>query len=543
MLAVILMTAACSSGSQNSPNAGPELALQARPSGVEALVHSDAGRVAPGELRATLANMVLNPGLLPGQGNPAGLPVPTGKELNTIYAERQYQPFWITAKGHFTPQGALLVDRLESAGMDGLNPADYGVKEVHAAMLQGGAAGLAMAELILSDALVRYSADLKVQKARDAGILLQAAASRDFAAYLDRLAPSDPGYARLRDALVRYNAIAMVGGWENIPVGPTLRIGDTHDRVSVLRRRLALSGDLPEDANAEIAYFDEELEQAVKRYQHRNGLDTDGAVGRRTLETMNVPVATRITQLAENLRLQRRPESRIGERAIYVNLAAYELIVLNGGREVLRSRTVIGQPGRETPRMVSELQWLEINPTWAVPRRIAAEEIVPRLRRQGTEYLEKRGFRVFDAKWREMDKAELDLAAIEGGNLPFTLRQDPGPANPLGNVKFMFPNNQAIFLHDTRQRRLFGRTKRALSHGCVRVEAADELALFLLREEGWTQAHYAKVLKSGQPHRVKLRQPIPIHIVTRTAWVEADGMVQFRNDPYGRGRNMQVASN
>lgn len=258
---------------------------------------------------------------------------------------------------------------------------------------------------------------------------------------------------------------------------------------------------------------------------------------------LNIPVEDRLAQLAENLQLQRRPESRIGERAIVVNIAAFELTMFDGGREVLRSRTVVGQPGWETPRLVSELKWLEINPTWSVPRRIVAEEIMPRLRKQGTDYLEKRGFRIFDAKWQEMDARELDFAAIDGDNLPFILRQDPGPANPLGNVKFMFPNEEAIFLHDTRARRLFNRTRRAMSHGCVRVEAANKLALFLLREEGWTEEGYRKIVNSGQPYRVRLSKPMPIHIVSRTAWVDADGLAQFRDDPYAGAPKLQVALN
>lgn len=282
---------------------------------------------------------------------------------------------------------------------------------------------------------------------------------------------------------------------------------------------------------------------AVERFQRCHGLTPDGAVGARTLAALNLPAAARARQLAANLRLQRKPESRFGDRAIVVNVAAFELIMYDGGKEVLRSRTIIGQPDWETPRLTSEIRWLEINPTWSVPRNIAVRDIMPKLRRDGTDYLDKRGFRLFDVQSRALDAATVDLAAIKGDRMPFILRQDPGPRNPLGNVKFMFPNDESIYLHDTPSRRLFKRADRAMSHGCVRVESAAKLALLLLREEGWTAANYKKVLKAGKTYRVKLHNPMPLHIVTWTAWVDAHGTVQFRNDPYLQGESLQVASN
>lgn len=543
MLAVVLLAAACSDGSRSSQGPGAELALQARPVGEEVLAKSHIKPVEMQSLRAVLAGMVRGPGL-PRHGDYlAGLPLVAGDRAMAIYESNGFEPLWIVSDGHFTPSGALLVDRLESAAFDALDPAAYHVDRIHALMDRGGASGLAAAELLLSDALVRYSADLQDRKDRDASILGRATSADDFAAFLDGLAPSDPEYRRLHDALVRYNAIAMLGGWDSIPAGPTLRPGDTHKRVAALRRRLAFSGDLPETADTELTVFDEQLEAAVRNFQGRHGLDQDGAVGPNTLKTLNIPVEFWVAQLAENLRLQRKPEARHGDRAIVVNVAAFELVVYEGGQEVLRSRTVVGQPDWETPRLVSEVRWLELNPTWSVPRRIANEEIVPRLRRHGKEYLDKRGIRLFDAKWQELDTAELDMAAVEGDRLPYFLRQDPGPANPLGDVKFMFPNDEAIFLHDTRQRRLFERANRAVSHGCVRVEASAALAMLLLRDEGWSQADYEKVLKSGTPHRVVLRNPMPVHIVTRTAWVEPDGAVQFRTDPYAAEKKLRVALN
>ena len=549
MLAVIFMAAACSSGSVETtqPAGKTALALQAVPAPGETLEQLDARQpVSPVRsiaLERTLADMLGNSGSITYRNSAAGWSVPTDISVATVYRNRGYRPIWVSGDGRFTPRGVLLIDRLADARMDAMDPATYRTETIRNAMAQGDAVGLAAAELMLSEALIRYSADLWDRKDKDISLLGRAAAAEVFGAFLRDLPPTDPAYARLRDALAKYNAIVMVGGWETIPAGGTLRSGASDSRVPALRRRLAFSGDLPEDVETETTYFGGELEKAVKRFQARHGLAQDGAVGAKSLKVLNVPAEVRAEQLAENLRLQRKPESRFGDRAIVVNVAAYELVMFDGGKEVLRSRTIVGLPDWETPRLVSELKWLEINPTWSVPRNIAVKEIMPKLRRDGIEYLDKRGFRLFDAKWQELDSGEVDLAAIKGDALPFILRQDPGPRNPLGNVKFNFPNGESIYLHDTPSRRLFKRANRAISHGCVRVEAAANLAMSLLREEGWTQADYDRVLKSGKTYRVKLHNPMPIYIITRTAWVEADNSVQFRNDPYEKGKSLQLALN
>lgn len=549
MLAVIIMAAACSSGTVETaqPASQEVMNFQVIPVSGEVLEQpADRQQVSPAgsiPLENMLADMLGDPGSITYRNDAGGWSIPAEMSVAATYRNRDYQPIWVSQDGRLTPRGALLIDRLADATMDALDPADYPMASIHNAMAQGDAVGLSAAELLLSETLVRYSADLRGQPGEDISVLARAAAAEDFGAFLGDLAPADIAYARLRDALVKYNAIVMVGGWEAIPGGETLRSGASGDRVLTLRRRLAFSGDLPEDADTEFAYFDTGLEEAVKRFQARHGLTPDGKVGANSLEALNVPAAARAEQIAENLRLQRKPESRFGDRAIVVNIAAFELVMFDGGKEVLRSRAIVGQPDWETPRLVSELRWLEINPTWSVPSRIAVEEIMPRLRSDGTEYLDKRGFRLYDTKWRELDAETFDLASLKGKSLPFILRQDPGPRNPLGDVKFMFPNEDAIYLHDTRQRRLFDRTSRALSHGCVRVDAAAELAMLLLREEGWTQEKYDEILKSGETHRVKLSKPMPIYIVTRTAWVDTDHSIHFRNDPYVAGKSLQLASN
>jgi len=548
MLAVIFMAAACSSTSEKKKSSAESaLALQAAPPPRDKLdpsvVEPSTAAAPPIALEGTLADMLGAPGSTIYRGSAVGWTESADVSVAAVYRNFGYRPLWVSGDGGFTSRGALLIGRLADARADALDPAAYRMETIRKSMEQGDAIGLSAAELMLSESLMRYSADLWDRKDKDISLLGRAASTEDFAAFLIGLGPSDSAYVRLRDTLAKYNAIVMAGGWETIPTGATLRPGAFDSRIPGIRHHLALTADLAEEANTELTYYDSELETAVKRFQKRHGLTSDGVIGGKSLAALNVPAEIRAEQVAGNLRLQRKPESRFGDRAIVINIAAYELVMYDGGREVLRSRTIVGQPDWETPRMTSELKWLEINPTWSVPRSIAVEEIVPRLRRDGTDYLNKRGFRLYDRKWRELDAETFDMAALSGDSLPFILRQDPGPANPLGNVKFMFPNSEAIYLHDTPSRRLFKRTNRALSHGCVRVHAAAQLAMLLLREEGWTQADYDKVRKAGKTYRVKLHNPMPIHIITRTVWVKTDGSVQFRNDPYENARNLQLVLN
>lgn len=370
----------------------------------------------------------------------------------------------------------------------------------------------------------------------------QTAATTGTQSLVDYLIPDDPAYDRLWAALEWYHTIAAQGGWESVPAGKALALGSVDPRVTALRRRLAATGDLPADRDTQSPVFDLEVEIAVRRFQERHGIGADAIVGRETLSTLNVPVEDRILQLEENLVRLRQPEFRFGDRAVVVNIAAAELVVIDGGREVLRSRTIVGQPDWQTPRLTSAISTIEINPTWSVPRRIAAEELVPAVRERGFDHFQRQGFRLFDWSSRELDVGTVDWASIDSTRLPFILRQDPGPGNALGHVKFLFPNRHSVYLHDTPTRSLFSRPYRALSHGCVRVEAAEALALYLLKDQpGWDAAAYRAAVARGRTQRIRLDNPFPLHIVNLTAWAEPDGRIQFRIDPYAPGPGLQMA--
>ena len=453
--------------------------------------------------------------------------------LHKVYETRNFNPIWV-GPGGANERGRLLLEWLSDVESDALNPERYDLEEILEPLAAGDADALASAELYFSRALMRYAADLRAAGADDVTVISAAGSAMDFDDYLDSLIPRDPAYRRLRAAMRLYRGIEAEGGWQSIPDGPALRRDMTDSRILSLRRRLGTTGDLAAaEALAESELFDDGVEAALRRFQQRHGLKADGIAGAQTLEILNIPVETWIARIAENLELYRSEAAEIGELALVVNIAAQELVLIDGGEEILRSRTIVGRAGWETPLLSSQIWSIEINPTWTVPRQIALQEILPRARRDGPEYLGQRGYRLFDAGMRQIDATDIEWEKIGENYMPYVLRQDAGGNNALGRVKFLFPNDEDIYLHDTPGRALFNRTNRTFSHGCVRVEKADELAVLLLRiGAGWRRADYQRALERGKTVRIRLNQAVPLHLVSFTAWVEEDGTIQFREDPY-----------
>lgn len=460
--------------------------------------------------------------------------------VEAYYRARGYAPLWTGPKG-LGRRGALLLDRLSGAGRDALDPGSYAVAAIRAAIAAGDAGGFAGADILLSRGLVRYAADLHGREAQDTGVLAQAADADDFAAWLDGLAPADPNYRRLRSALADYRAIAAAGGWPSVPPGPTLEQGDADLRVPTLRRRLAVTGDLAGGLADGSPFYDAAVAEAVRRFQGRHGLDPDGRTGPRTLAALNRSVGARIGEIEESMADLRDPEFGVGERGILVNIAAAQVTLVEDGEPVLTSRVIIGRPDWPTPTLRSRVTAIVINPPWVVPVSIAVREIVPKVRTLGEEYLLRQGIRLIGEGNRELDPSAVDWSAVGRTGMPFVLRQDPGPLNPLGRVKFQFDNRYSVYLHDTPSRRLFERSERTLSHGCVRVEAAQRLALHLLRQEGWTEAQFERAMERGATKRVELTRPLPVHLVSLSAWKDESGAVHFHDDPYAPPGTVELA--
>jgi L,D-transpeptidase YcbB len=492
----------------------------------------------------------------------AGEPVYASLVLPSFYERRLYQPAWSDERGP-TRLADDLLDALRQADLEGLRSEDYhlaSIAAVLAAVRADAKRGPALApdrwaelDLLLTDAFLVYGAHLLAgrvnpetlrpewvsnRRTADIAVVLEAAlASGNIAGTLAGLDPPEVGYRRLRDALARYRAVAAAGGWPVIPDGSTLRLGERSSSVAALRERLRLEDNLAPAEAQDAELFDEPVGEAVKEFQRRHGLTDDGIVSAATRAELNVPVERRVEQLGLNLERWRWLPKDLGRRHIIVNIAAFELEVMDGDSVVMSMRVVVGRPFDRTPVLSDTMRYLVLNPYWHVPSNIATSELLPKLKRDPS-YLARYKMRVFPSSRldaQEVNPATVNWATISAAHFPYLLRQDPGPRNALGRIKFMFLNKYHIYLHDTPARPLFEETQRDFSHGCIRIQHPIELAVYLLRNDPrWGRDALLAALDDAEDRSVPLPEPMPIHLLYWTAWADADGTIQFRRDIHDR---------
>ena len=481
---------------------------------------------------------------------------PTGVDLAAVrqdYADQQYRPIWLQGDGR---AAHALLDHLRAATRHGLRPADYRPGALAAALQRLPTVDprtRAQLDLQFTAAFLRYARDLRhgrpgLRPGRHGAatpdvpaLLAGVRAARSVDIHLADLAPRRPGYRELQQALRRHLAIQAAGGWPELPDGPALQRGDRGARVALLHRRLAIGGDLAlYDPTPEA--FDAALSDAVQRFQARHGLVPDGVVAARTRAALNVTAGARADQLARNLERLRwdRPPDGLSVR---VNVPGFRMALLDQGRPVLTARAVVGMPSRPTPVFADRITHLVFNPSWTVPQSIARADLLPRIRRD-PGYLKRAGMKVYGG-WTS-DAQPLHPAAVSwdrvAGRLDsYRLVQAPGPGNPLGRVKFMFPNRHNVYLHDTPDTGLFEHARRAYSSGCIRIDRPMQLARALLaRTADWDARRIQRAVASGRTVRALLDRPVPVRIVYRTAWVDGDGTVQLRPDIYGRDGDLAI---
>lgn len=484
---------------------------------------------------------------VPG-ANIAALPL-----ITEFYERRDFEPAWRDSR-----KVRELLSLVSGSSARGLNPDDYHHAAVGEAVerLADGAElssrDRAFIEIVLTDALVRlayhellgkvnpYDLDTNWNFGRElefddpAAKLSEAIDSPSLVNAFEAIVAREWLYRQLIAALSEYRELAERGGWPSVPDGPTLRPGDMDDRLAILSARLAATGDLDVGAAGRVVdTYDEVLVAAVRRFQERHGLDADGVIGPATLQAMNVPVEDRIRQIAISLERARWVMRGLSDEFIIVNIAAFKAYLVRDRQVVWESRAQVGTPYRQTPVFRDAMKYLVFNPTWTVPYSIATRDILPQLQRNPA-YLTDRRFDVRNSDGEHVDPGAIDWSRYSRGNFPFTLIQRPGPGNALGRVKFMFPNQFAVYLHDTPSRELFGRAGRAFSSGCIRIENPFELAEYLLRDDGWDRSRIDSVIDSGELTNVVLTTPVPVLLLYWTASVERDGQVHFYDDIYGR---------
>ena len=280
--------------------------------------------------------------------------------------------------------------------------------------------------------------------------------------------------------------------------------------------------------------FDAALESAVRRFQHRHGLAEDGIVADATLAALNVPVETRVDQVRLTLERMRWVARDAPSDALIVNAAGAHVYLLFADTIAFQARTVVGTPRTRTPVFRATMDHVVLNPSWTVPGSIVGE-ILTALR-QDPDYRTRAGMRIVDRSGSQVAVSREDLLRFTPATFPWAFRQDPGPANPLGRVKFVFPNRYNVYLHDTPARDLFERDVRTWSHGCVRVEDPLQLAARILRDPDWTVDALERAIRTGRTRVLPLERAMPVLVLYWTAMTDRDGVPHFYSDVYGRDR-------
>jgi len=484
--------------------------------------------------------------------------------LPAFYRARDCRPAWIDDALSLSDAAAFL-EALRLVSGDGLDPENYHlaaleslVREIKPANgkkpRQVRPEALADLEMLLTDAFLLCGSHLvhgqvnpetiqsewfiKGRYEDLAAVLEKGLAAKDVPGALESLRPGHNVYKGLKKALRDYRALADAGGWPEFPPGPKLVKGDRGARVESLKKVFAVMGDLTvAEEEGDPTLFDEGLVQSVKAFQRRHGLEPDGAVGAETATALNVPAAERLMQLRANLERWRWITQDLGKRYVLVDVADFRVAVVEAGREVLSMPAIVGSAYRHTPEFSGRMTYIEINPAWTVPPKLAREDILPKLIKN-PGYLKEKGIRIY-RDWTEgapeIDSAAVDWSQVKADALSYKFRQDPGPHNSLGRIKFVFPNKFDVYLHDTPERGLFSRAVRDFSSGCIRVERPVDLAEYVLRgDPDWTREKILAAIEGLETRVVHLRDPLGVHLLYWTAWLADDGRVHFRKDIYLR---------
>lgn len=482
--------------------------------------------------------------------------------LATIYHGTGGQPLWVTDDGP-SQNASIILRHLINSYSDGLNPDDYKVRQMLTLWPSRTLGTLAELDTLLTYNLVKYIHDVSYGQLKsfetdpvlfaEAGnpefnplqTIQRLLTTPDLDKYLTGFPPTHHHYTVLKSALEQYRHIAATGGWEHIPEGKTLRPGDKDERVVLIRKRLQKTGDLASELPT-TALYSKDLETAVITFQHRHGLDPDGITGRKTLAAMNIPVTRLIDTIRINMARWRWPAHELGQKYILVNIAGYNLKAFNGETVVLDFPVIVGQQEHQTPVFSDQIEYLDFNPFWNVTPNIAENEDLPKLRKN-RNYLVERHVRLFSS-W-QADAVEIDSTTIDWTKVSkqqvssYKLRQDPGPWNALGKVKFVFPNSYAVYMHDTPRHDLFSHTQRDFSHGCIRISNPLALAIFALNDQKGELDKQSVEAVFNQDNRkvIRLSTPLPIHITYQTAWVDKEGLIHFNDDIYARDAKLYNA--
>ena len=467
--------------------------------------------------------------------------------LAEFYRAREFEGIWTGSTGRDRTRRNALLAAFANAGDHGLPAAEYDPETLMARLQAAGTpAEKGAMEVEMSRLFLSYARDIQTGILTPRSVVseirrevplrsrlgyMQGFMASSPASYLSSLPPSSPEYARLLREKLALERLLSNGGWGATVTGGGLAPGSSGAGVIALRDRLVAMGYMDRSATQT---YDATIQAAVQRFQQAHGLTADGEAGAGTLTELNTPAASRLQQVIVAMERERWMNRPRGQRHVWVNLTDFTAAIMDNDSVTYQTRSVIGATAsdRQTPEFSDVMEFMVINPSWYVPRSIIVNEYLPALQRNrnAVSHIE-----ITDRNGRAINRSNVNFSQFNASTFPYSMRQPPSRGNALGLVKFIFPNQYNIYLHDTPAKSLFSREARAFSHGCIRLNAPFDFAYALLAaQEADPEAVVQSFLRTGREARVNLEDPVPVHLVYRTAFTHTTGQLNFRRDVYNR---------
>lgn len=480
----------------------------------------------------------------------AGVRLHNRAELVHVYDRTGYTAIWSQGP-QWNRNTSAMLEYLNELPYHGLDPRNYHLGDLQTLLQHPTLANRIHADLLFSDALISLASDLEYgassrfsQTGKARQVLLKIQPNSRPGQALNALLPQHKGYWALSNALkqrLRSDQPMVTRPLQGVRL---IQPGQRHAEVAALRARLTNTGDYQNTPDSDPRLFEPALSAALATFQARNGLDNDGVLGPATRAALNRGRADEIDMISLNLERWRKADTDYADSYVRVNIAAQQLHYVHQGRKQLEMKVIVGRSDRPTPTTSSAIREVVFNPYWNVPTRIAVVDKLPKIR-SNPDYLKQRGF-IVRSSWANnasvLNPHEVDWDQINRNNFRFHLRQNPGPQNALGQVKFLFPNEYSVYLHDTPSKQLFARGQRLFSSGCIRLDQPMQLAQALLRNHSQTgEQRPAQAQAYGTNESVRLNKSVPVFLEYWTAWVDDKGTLQLRNDVYQRDTSVLAA--
>lgn len=481
--------------------------------------------------------------------------------LPEIYEKRDFELNWHQQDNRFDA-----ISCLEKSWMDGLNPDDYHyeeLKRLREDILSNVTLDykeLAQFDILLTDGILLYVYHLLRGKVIPHSLdvnwnfssrsipqniskqFVESLKDHSVAEMVYGFRPDASIYNQFIDRLVRYNKIKTEGGWPKVNFSRTIKPDEFDSNLPVLRKRLYATGDLEYAEGFMDSLYDDDLVNGVKKFQSRHGLNPDGIIGKNTVSALNISVDDKIDQIKVNMERSRWILNEIDDHMVVVNIANFKLHYLMDSAMEYETKVMVGSYYNKTPVFKSKMKYLVFNPTWTVPYSIASKEILPKLKKD-PNYLQDRNMTLLNSSGKAIDPKSVKWKEVSTNSFPYVIRQEPGPGNALGQVKFIFPNKYAVYLHDTPSKYLFAKEERAFSHGCIRVQNPLDFAQVLLADKGFDQEKIQEILAQKKEKVVNLKKPLDVLLLYWTCGFLSNGDIFFLKDVYERNESIMTELN